>query len=181
MIDPAPFQIDGQPYEWPGLLNLTIREARLFHQETGVIWESIWIDKLNIADLFKTPGFVPAMARIAYIREHPDTGDDEVKVIIDRQPALGLFATAAQAFATTGTDEAESEDPKAAGTQDVPESSSSPTSNEPSSSPNGTNDPPPTSGESSGNSSAQPASSPAPTGTGESDGRSMSAPLRQVI
>ena len=98
MTDNVPvFEINGREYEWPGIVGLTTREARIFYQETGVVWESIWLDDLTVRDLFMREGFLSAMARIAYVREHPEALDDDVKAIIDRQPRMSLFSTLLQA------------------------------------------------------------------------------------
>jgi hypothetical protein len=176
-VSDAMFEIDGRSYEWPGLLNLTVRECRIFYEETGVVWESLWLDGLTVADLFKMPGALAAMARIAYVREHPEARDEDVKVLIDDQPAASLLAVGMRAFSG---DSEPSEDPKAPGATGEP-GSSSPTSSGPSSTPNGTSDQPPISGPSSTESSVPPVVAHGTIGTGESDGRSMSPPLRRVI
>lgn len=178
MTDKVPvFEIDGREYEWPGLMGLTTRECRIFYEETGIVWESLWLDNMTVADLFGREGFMSAMARIAYVREHPDALDDQVKTIIGNQPRAALFSTALQAL----TDQEEpSEDPKAP----LPESESTPSSatrNEPDSTPNGETSTPETSGTGSTTSSDQPDGENDPTGTTGSDGRSMSLPLRRVI
>ena len=177
MTDKVPvFEIDGREYEWPGLMTLTVRECRIFHEETGLVWESLWMDGMTVPDLFHREGFLSAMARIAYVREHPDAQDDEVRAIISNQPRAALFSTGLQAF----QDDDASEDPKAPSVEDD-ETSLSQTKNEPGSSGNGENSKPPTSGTGSTTSSDPPAGSPEPTGTGESDPNSMSLPLRRVI
>jgi hypothetical protein len=170
------FEIDGREYEWPGLMTLTVRECRIFHEETGLVWESLWIDGMTVPDLFHREGFLSAMARIAYVREHPEALDDAVRAIIANQPRMALFSTGLQAF----RDDEPSEDPKAPS----PESEStpsSPTRSEPESKPNGASSKPETSGSDSTPSSDQPDDPPEATGTGGSDPSSMSLPLRRVI
>lgn len=171
------FEIDGREYEWPGLMGLTVRECRIFREETGMVWESLWLDNMTVKDLFAREGFLSAMARIAYVREHPEALDDDVRTVISNQQAVSLLATGLQAF--NDTPEA-SEDPKAP----RPESestSSSPTRNEPGSKPSGATSTPESSGNGSTPSSDEPEGSPERIGTGGSDQSSMSLPLRRVI
>lgn len=168
------FEIDGREYEWPGLMSLNVRECRIFREETGIVWETLWIEDMTVADLFKREGFLSAMARIAYVREHPEALDDAVKAVIERQPAVSLFATALAAI----TPDEPSAEGKAPGAEPT---SSSPTKNEPESNENGESSKPETSGSGSTTSSDQPDDPPEATGTGGSDPSSMSLPLRRVI
>ena len=79
-MDPA-LEIDGRQYEWPGLMSLTNRECRIFYEETGVVWESLWLDGMTVKDMALKEGFMAAMARIAYTREHPDTASPNPLVL----------------------------------------------------------------------------------------------------
>ena len=170
------FEIDGREYEWPGLMSLTVRECRIFHEETGVVWESLWIDGMTVKELFHREGFLSAMARIAYVREHPEALDDAVKAVIANQPRMSLFATGMQAFKS----DEPSEDPKALSRKSESTPSSA-TKNEHGSKPNGASSKPETSGTGSTPSSDEPAGSHEPIGTGGSEQSSTSPPLRQVI
>ena len=177
MSDKTPvFEIDGREYEWPGLMTLSVRECRIFFEETGLVWESLWLDGLTVPDLFHKEGFLSAMARIAYVREHPDALDDDVRAVIANQPRMSLFSTGLQAFKS----DEPSEDPKA-GSPGSESTSLSPMRNEPGSSRNGASSKPETSGSDSTTSSDPLEGTPGATGTGGSGTPSTSAPLRQVI
>ena len=169
------FEIDGREYEWPGLMSLTVRECRIFHEETGVVWESLWIDGMTVQDLFHREGFLSAMARIAYVREHPEALDDAVKAVIANQPRMSLFATGMQAFNDTASEEGKEP------AQDGESTPSSATRNEHGSKPNGANSKSETSGNGSTQHSGEPDDNPEPIGLGESEPSSTSPPLRQVI
>ena len=168
------FEIDGKTYPLALPSTFDMDEAQIFFDHTGFVVEEIWLNDLGWADLGKKPGFLAALAHIAYRRGNETSGSDEIKLTIGKQNRLALFGSMLGAL----TPEPVSEDPNPSSVPD--ETNSSPTSSETASNPNGTEKEPAPSGLSSRTSSDQPEGVLATIGTSALDGDATSGHLRPV-
>lgn len=165
------FQINGRTYEVPAVASFDNDEARIFYDTTGHTMEQLWLGEITYADLFREEGFLPAMAHIAYRREHPDADQAEVKALIGKQNRLELLG------ALLRGNDGEEEDPKAERATSAPPESSPSSSSE-----NETSKPPTTerSGSTSESSTDEPDDGPATTGMSGSDSQPGVRRLRQA-
>lgn len=166
------FEINGQTYEIPAVASFDNDEARIFYETTGHTMEQLWLGEITYADLFREEGFLPAMAHIAYRREHPDVDQAEVKALIGKQNRLSLLG----ALLSGAEDDEES--PKAEGATSAPSESSTSSSDEKLTSKPST---PEGSGNGSESSTDAPANVHESTGTPGSGTSPASVPLRQVV
>lgn len=174
MSDEAGFLIDGKRYELPDMGTFTISESRVFYRETGLVPEVVRMrladGSLTYMDLLENIGFLPALAAIAYRREHSEVDDAGLDFIIGNTPRDDLF------MALLDVDEEEESPPSEGSTRPPPEqspngSSASTDSTKPSSE---------SSGSPSTQSSDTPDAQPDSTGTIGSDTLRMSDPERLV-
>jgi len=170
----AGFLIDGKRYELPNMGTFTINESRVFYRETGLVPEVVRMrladGTLTYMDLLENIGFLPALATIAYTREHDDADGIMVEKVIGSTHRDDLF------MALLDTPEQEENPTLAAETRPPPGpspngSNESKPSNEPT---------PPGSGTSSTPSSETPDDRPGTIGTTGWDTLHMSAPDRSV-
>ena len=169
------FEIDGKPYPLAMPSTFDMDEAQVFFDYTGFVVEEIWLSDLGWSDLGKRPGFLAALAHIAYRRGNENEQNDAIRLVIGKQNRLALFGSMLNALTP---DEPVSEDPNELSVPD--ETSSSATSSETASSPNGTAKEPEGSGESSKTSSDQRGGDLATIGTSVSGGDPMLGHLRPV-
>lgn len=169
-------EIDGELYELPLVSSFDLDEDRIFFKATNLHAEDVWMGLqdgggLSFSVLLQNEGFLPAMAHIAYRREHPDDPDDLIVKVVGRQKRVEMIGSLARSL----EDDASGEP---VGTTSVPDGSSK-SSKQGKRSTRRTKEE--RSGKRSKSSSDRQDVTPAPTGTDESDGRSTSARLRQVI
>lgn len=172
------FLIDGAIYELPSIVGLTNRENRIYYKATGLLVEWSWVSlqtgEITFYDLMQNEGFLPAMAQIAYIREHPEADDAEVASMIDGLNRFELFSSLVDStIGTEGEDAVPLED-----TTNIPRESSKSSSGEKRSYKSNKEK---SSGKRSKKSSGQQGGTQEAIGTSESDGHSTSRPLRRVI
>ena len=168
------FEIDGKPYPLAMPSTFDMDEAQIFFDYTGFVVEEIWLSDLGWSDLGKRPGFLAALAHISYRRGNENEQNEAIRLVIGKQNRLALFGSMLNAL----TPDEPSEDPNQLSVPD--ETSSSATSSETDSSPNGTAKEPEGSGESSKTSSGQQVGDLATIGTSGSDGDPMLGHLRPV-
>ena len=171
-------EIDGRLYDFPLLSTLDLDEDRIFYQATGMHTEDAWLGvqeggALKWSDLVDNEGFLAAMARIAYRREHPDVQDEIVVEIVGRQKRMDMLASIALSLKTGDDDSG-----KVEGATNAPNGSSTsssserPTTSEPTLSPGST---------SSESRSVPPVVALGTTGTPVSDTSPASAPVRLAV
>jgi hypothetical protein len=89
------FLINGERYELPDMGTFTIKESRVFHRETGLVPEVVRMrlqaGEITFMDLLENIGFLPALATVAYMREHDDTDDATVEKLIAATTRDDLF------------------------------------------------------------------------------------------
>src|SRR6188472_2382369 len=89
------FLIDCDRYELPDMGTFTIRESRVFYRETGLVPEVVRMrlqaGDLTFMDLLENVGFLPALATVAYMREHDDADDATVEAVIAATRRDDLF------------------------------------------------------------------------------------------
>lgn len=89
------FLIDGDRYELPDMGTFTVKESRVFYKETGLVPEVVRMrlqaGELSFMDLLENVGFLPALAAVAYMREHDDVDDLTVEKVISRTTRDDLF------------------------------------------------------------------------------------------
>lgn len=175
MTDPG-FTIDGVPYEMPLPSSFDIDEAEIYFKYTGFVLEEIWLDDLGWDQLKTRPGFVPALAHVAYRRANPGASFDEVRVVIGKQNRYELVGSW---ISSLMPDDEPSEDPKEPVSGDPTRPSA--TSSETESKPGKTTSPSESSGPGSTTSSGEPVVEHEITGTFESDGPAVSVPLKRVV
>lgn len=171
----AGFKIDGVVYEMPLPSSFDMDEAEIYFKYTGLVVEEFWLENVGWDELKKRPGFIAALAHIAYRRQHPDANYDDVRVVVGRQNRYELVGS----WISSLLDEPDgSEDPKA---ENPAPDKQSRISSETESKRGKTTSPAESSGEPSTTRSGQQDGGPATTGTPGSDGQPGSVPLRQVV
>lgn len=173
-------EIDGAAYEFPSVGSFDLDEDRIFFQATGMHAEDVWIGlqddgDLSFSALIGNEGFLPAMAHIAYRREHPDEAADVVLKIVGRQKRMNMIGSLA---ASIEEEPAGDEPGKDEGTTSVPNESLTSSSSEKSRTPHSKDE---SSGRTSETSSVPQDDDRGITGTGASGTSSMSDRLRQVV
>lgn len=158
------FQIDGVIYEVPAIDTLTMDEAQVLYDYSGLRIEDFVERENETADdreqrerKFENPGFMRALMHIAYQRVHTDLRNDKVRALIGSANIL-------QALGTLSSGEESEELPPASTTEPEP------------SSPNGSVDSNETSGSDSTTDSAKQDDSQEATGTGRSATLSLASP-----
>lgn len=93
--DESGFLINGERYELPDMGTFTVKESRVFYKETGLVPEVVRMrlqaGELTFMDLLENVGFLPALATVAYMREHDDVDDLTVEKVISRTTRDDLF------------------------------------------------------------------------------------------
>lgn len=100
-IEPG-IEIDGERYELPDLWSLTLDEAELVYDISGVIQEQFaplhpesskeqkaLHDAQNMQAISR-PSFKRALVHVAYLRRHPDAKAEDLNVIIGQVNALAV-------------------------------------------------------------------------------------------
>lgn len=171
----AGFVIDGTTYEVPSPSSFDMDEAEIFHQNSGLLVEDIWLDDLKFHDLLKREGFLTALVIIAYRRGNPDVPADQIRARVGKLNRMELFASTVTSLVGVEEDGDEGKD---GGATNAPnESSTSSSSENKSSEP--TNSGP--SGERSTTSSVPQVVAQGTTGTIESGTPSTLPHIRQVV
>lgn len=172
-------EIDGTPYEFPSIGSFDLDEDRIFYKATGMHVEDVWLGiqddgDLSFSTLVQNEGFLPAMAHIAYRREHPEETADAIFRVVGRQKRLEMLASLASSVAD---DQEADAAPLEDGTNSPDGSSPRSSSEKPSTQPSKDG----SSGSISEKSSGPPDAAQETIGTGESDASSTSDHLRRVV
>jgi hypothetical protein len=145
----AAFDIDGREYPIPSVFQLTMGEAQVLFDYCGYTLEDFVPPLPDVEDdrvrMLRDPAFKRAMVHIAYQRGNPETARDEVASLVD---GVQMFDMVAAMYSD------EDADPTPVSQKQQP----TPSEPETLSSTRG-------SGRRSRSSSAEPATTPAPTGT----------------
>lgn len=120
------FTIDGQIYEVPSIDSLTMDEAQILYDYSGLTIEdfSLGLDEEGdepseeLQAKLKNPGFMRALVHIAYQRAHPKQNPARVKALVG---AANIIAT----FEQLGEPEEADELPLAPTTEQEPSSGKS--------------------------------------------------------
>lgn len=99
------FLIAGKVYEVPGLDSLTLDEAELLYEQSGLAQEDFAQEadetdeehEARVAKMVRHPGFLGALARIAFQRGNPTVKPGQVRVILGKVNRIELFSTLGQA------------------------------------------------------------------------------------
>lgn len=167
------FLIAGKVYEVPGLDSLTLDEAELMYEQSEVAQEDFAQDagetdeehEARVAKMVRHPGFLAALARIAYQRGNPNLKPGQVRLMLGKVNRIELFSM-------LGPAEEEPDEIPLASTSEPSESSESGSPE----SENSTKDSSESSGSASENDSDGQAGEVVNIGTTRSDTSSISAP-----
>lgn len=99
------FLIDGTIYEVPTLDSLTLDEAQLLYDRSGIVQEDFvpLADETEeereerIAKLTRHPGFMASLVQIAYQRGNPGAKMSQVKLVLEKTNRMEAFSTLAEA------------------------------------------------------------------------------------
>lgn len=99
------FLIAGKVYEVPMLDSLTLDEAELMYDQSGLGQEDFVQEAdesddehtARVAKLMRRPGFMASLARIAYQRGNPTVKAAQVQLVIGKTNRLELFSKLASA------------------------------------------------------------------------------------